>query len=73
VNADPGPTPVTFAAPGLAGQALKLHPVQRGSADSLVRTAAFDCRTGTFTIPPRTTVVFVARDAHRRGARCAAP
>jgi hypothetical protein len=38
-----------------------------------VRTAAFDCRTGTFTIPPRTTVVFVARDAQQRGARCAAP
>jgi len=72
VNAATGPQ--TFPAPQLAGQRLKLHPVQRGSADPVVRSASFDCRTGTFTIPPRTAAVFVAKDAEpAHGARCLAP
>jgi hypothetical protein len=66
--------PQTFPAPQLAGQRLKLHPVQRGSADPVVRSASFDCRTGAFTIPPRTAAVFVAKDAEpAHGARCLAP
>ncbi len=73
VNADPGPHAITFPASALKGQALKLHPFQRGSADPFVRATRFDCRTGTFTIPPRTAAVFVAHDAESRGARCALP
>ncbi len=73
VNADPGPRPITFQANALRGQALKLHPFQRGSADPVVRTTSFDCRTGTFTIPPRTAAVFVAHDKLPHGARCDAP
>jgi pullulanase len=40
-------------------QPLWLHPVQALSQDPVVRTSRFDSRTGTFTIPPRTTSVFV--------------
>ncbi|MEV4348670.1 pullulanase-type alpha-1,6-glucosidase [Actinoplanes sp. NPDC049596] len=49
----------TQTVPALAGQAVSLHPVHRGSADPLVRTAAFTKSTGTFTVPARTTAVFV--------------
>ncbi|MBL7262242.1 pullulanase-type alpha-1,6-glucosidase [Paractinoplanes lichenicola] len=43
----------------LAGKAVALHPIQRRSADPLVRTAAFAKATGTFTVPARTVAVFV--------------
>jgi pullulanase/glycogen debranching enzyme len=71
VNASP--EPVTYTEPVLKGQPLKLHPLQRGSKDPLVRATSFDCRTGTFTIAGRTAAVFVAKDAHVRGPRCDAP
>ena len=59
-NAAPGP--VTFTAAELAGRKLKLHPVQKDSADPLVRTSSFQKKTGTFVVPGRTTAVFVADD-----------
>ena len=43
----------TITAPGEAGKAYRLHPVQAGSA------ARYDSTTGSFTIPPRTAIVFV--------------
>jgi hypothetical protein len=43
----------------LAGKTVSLHPVQRASADPLVRTASFTKATGTFTVPPRTVAVFI--------------
>ncbi|GAB2622712.1 1,4-alpha-glucan branching enzyme [Paractinoplanes abujensis] len=43
----------------LAGKTIALHPIQRTSADPLVRTAAFAKATGTFTVPARTVAVFV--------------
>ncbi len=49
----------TQTVPALAGQAVTLHPVQRSSADPVVRTAAFAKATGTFTVPARTAAVFV--------------
>jgi pullulanase-type alpha-1,6-glucosidase len=52
-------TPQTFAVPGTAGQGFRLHPVQTNSADTTVRQAAFDPSTGTFSVPARTTAVFV--------------
>jgi pullulanase len=67
VNA--APEARTFTAAALAGQRLRLHPVQRASADLVVRGARFDCRTGTFTVPARTTAVFVSQDA-RAASRC---
>jgi pullulanase-type alpha-1,6-glucosidase len=49
----------TFTAGQLAGMKLSLHPVQRRSADPVVRTARYNWRTGRFTIPARTVAVFV--------------
>ncbi|SNY75097.1 pullulanase-type alpha-1,6-glucosidase [Paractinoplanes atraurantiacus] len=49
----------TQTVPALKGKTVALHPVQRSSADPLVRTAAFVSSTGTFTVPARTTAVFV--------------
>ena len=51
--------PQTFTAAGLAGVRLGLHPVQRGSVDPVVKTSTFTRASGTFTIPARTTAVFV--------------
>jgi pullulanase-type alpha-1,6-glucosidase len=59
-------TPQSFALPGAAGAAWRLHPVQArpGAADRRVaREARFAPATGVFTIPARSAVVFV------RGAR----
>ncbi|MFI5892936.1 pullulanase-type alpha-1,6-glucosidase [Actinoplanes sp. NPDC051513] len=43
----------------LAGKQISLHPVQRGSADPVVRTASYAKSSGTFTVPARTVAVFV--------------
>jgi len=49
----------SFTVGDLTGAEVVLHPVQATSADPIVRTAAFDDATGTFTVPGRTTAVFV--------------
>ncbi len=46
--------------PGVQGQKLQLHPVQAISSDPVVRTSKFQGSTGTFTVPARTTAVFIA-------------
>lgn len=51
-----------YTAETLRGLPLALHPVQQQSADSVVRGAAFDPNTGAFSIPGRTTAVFVLSD-----------
>ncbi|HEX8954718.1 MAG TPA: pullulanase-type alpha-1,6-glucosidase [Burkholderiaceae bacterium] len=52
----------TIAIGALQGRNLVLHPVlQNSSADSLVRSATYASGSGTFTVPARTTVVFVER------------
>ena len=48
---------------GLKGVTLALHPVQAASSDPVIKTAKFDAVSGTFTIPGRTTAVFVAAQA----------
>jgi pullulanase len=48
-----------FALPSLAGRALALHPVQLNGADPLVKTSSFASATGSFSVPARTTAVFV--------------
>jgi len=56
-------TAQTVSAAALAGRSLKLHKVQRhSSSDPLARTATYHSASGSFTIPPRTTVVFVEGD-----------
>ncbi len=53
------PAAATQTVPALRGAAVTLHPVQRDSADPVVRTASFDTGTGTLTVPARTVSVFV--------------
>jgi pullulanase len=57
VNATPQPQ--TFGDATFRRQKLVLHPVQAFSQDPVVRTAKFLSSTGTFTIPARTTAVFI--------------
>jgi pullulanase len=52
----------SFTAVALAGLKLDLHPVQRNSSDTVVRTATFDEKTGTVVVPGLTTAVFVSRE-----------
>jgi pullulanase/glycogen debranching enzyme len=58
-NANPGS--VTQTVSSLRGADVALHPVLAAAADPVVRTAAFDKGTGTFTVPGRTVAVFVQR------------
>lgn len=54
----------TFTAPAaarLGGRRLALHPVQANGADPVVKTATYDWKTGKFTIPARTTAVWVEK------------
>ncbi|MEO8016900.1 MAG: pullulanase-type alpha-1,6-glucosidase [Pseudomonadota bacterium] len=53
------PQTQSFADPAFKQQPLLLHPVQALSQDAVVRASRFQRSTGTFTIPPRTTAVFV--------------
>jgi pullulanase len=56
-NATAGP--VTYGGSGWEGLGFELHPILQDSADEVVRAAAFDGDHGTFTVPARTTAVFV--------------
>jgi pullulanase/glycogen debranching enzyme len=49
----------TIAVPDLVGVELLLHLVQVVSEDDVVKTASFDAESGTFTVPGRTSAVFV--------------
>ena len=53
------PDSLEFANSGLTGLAFQLHPLQRQSADPRAREASFDPTSAAFTIPARTTSVFV--------------
>ena len=58
-NANPGS--LSFGNGAFAGQAYQLHPIQQASVDPVVRTAAFDSGSGTFSMPGRTTAIFVLK------------
>jgi hypothetical protein len=58
VNATPQKQ--TFSDPAFRRQPLILHPVQALSRDPVVRSARFQGPTGTFTVPARSTAVFIA-------------
>jgi pullulanase-type alpha-1,6-glucosidase len=52
----------TFSATGsasYAGKTVNLHPLQAGGSDSTVKSASFTSVSGTFSVPARTTAVFV--------------
>jgi pullulanase/glycogen debranching enzyme len=57
VNATPEKQ--SFAEAAFRRQALLLHPVQALSHDPVVRTSRFNAQTGTFSVPARTTAVFI--------------
>ncbi len=48
-----------FAMPQLVGASMMLHPVLAANSHSLYTQMAFDTATGTFTVPGRSTAVFV--------------
>ena len=49
----------SFTIDALANKGFNLHPVQKGSADPIVRKSRFNKRSGSFTVPARTTAVFI--------------
>nr|AHW98508.1 pullulanase precursor [Oryza brachyantha] len=53
------PYEVSIEIHDLASLGLELHPVQVNSSDALVRQSAYQASTGRFTVPRRTTAVFV--------------
>jgi pullulanase len=54
--------PKTITLPDYAGIHLELHPILRNSiTDFVVKQSQYNATTGTFTIPPRTTAVFLER------------
>lgn len=60
-NASPEAAEFEYA--DMVGMAFELHPIQAISADAIVQEAAFSTDTGTFSVPGRTTAVFVLKDA----------
>lgn len=53
--------PANFNNPAYKGFSFELHPVQAQSQDQTVRSAKFNKDTATFTVPGRTTAVFVSK------------
>ena len=49
----------TFTLAAAQGKSFALHPVQADGSDPVVKDAAFDASSGTFSVPGRTTAVFV--------------
>ena len=60
------PETEVLVVPELRGVKLRLHPFQQLSADPRVRKARFDKGSGSFSVPARTAVVFVAWRAETR-------
>ena len=58
---NPSPAPVTFGDSAFLERKYRLHPVQAVSPDKILRQAKFDISSGSFTIPGRTTAVFVLK------------
>lgn len=55
----------TIAIPELKGRRFKLHQVQAGSDDPVVKTSGYGDANGSFTIPARTAAVFVEKGGRR--------
>lgn len=53
------PYEVSFVSPALRARSLQLHPLQLMSKDKLVKNSSYESHSGSFTVPPRTTSVFV--------------
>ncbi len=57
------PDSIEFHYADLQGLGFELHPVQAASADAVTQESAFNSADGTFSVPGRTTAVFVVKDA----------
>lgn len=57
------PETLSYVYEGAEGQAYELHPILVNSGDAVVQEAAFDAESGTFSVPGRTTAVFVLKGA----------
>jgi hypothetical protein len=64
---------VSYTVADLIGENMELHPVLQGSADEVVSSAQFDPASGTFTIPGRTTVVYVIPEEAASSEESVAP
>lgn len=53
------PSEFSFLSPALNDRNLELHPLQVKSGDEIVRKSVYDAFSGGFTVPARTTTVFV--------------
>ncbi|GLT88823.1 hypothetical protein SLE2022_068320 [Rubroshorea leprosula] len=53
------PSEVSFSSLALRARTLQLHPVQVMSNDEVVKKSSYEASTGCFTVPSRTTSVFV--------------
>ncbi|KAM7268571.1 hypothetical protein ACFE04_010737 [Oxalis oulophora] len=53
------PTYVSFKSQTLHARTLQLHPVQATSTDEIVKGSTYEASTGCFSVPARTTAVFV--------------
>ena len=58
-NATPTSQSINVAA--LAGKDYTLHPILKDSKDVVVKSSSYSGATGMFTVPPRTTAVFVEK------------
>jgi pullulanase-type alpha-1,6-glucosidase len=58
-----------FSLPAYEDKQMRLHPVQQGSRDGRIREARFDAKKARFTVPARTTAVFVNAPA-AEGCAC---
>jgi pullulanase len=65
-----GSTDRNYTIGDAAGLGFELHAVQQTSTDTVVQTASFDNDVGSFTVPARTTAVFVKPQS---GARVGLP
>ncbi|XP_057979256.1 pullulanase 1, chloroplastic isoform X3 [Malania oleifera] len=53
------PNEVLVASPALRARTLQLHPIQLVSSDTRVKNSRYEASSGCFTVPPRTTSIFV--------------
>ncbi|KAD7479985.1 hypothetical protein E3N88_03121 [Mikania micrantha] len=53
------PIDISFTSPVLCGKVLQLHPMQMMSTDNSVKNSTYDPLTGCFSVPSRTSSVFV--------------
>ena len=59
-NANPGE--IAFGSNQLADKEFILHPIQQSSYDPVVQGSVYDSKSGTFTLPGRTTAVFIIEE-----------